>query len=112
MAAGYHDDSGGLMGSTSVKVGAARRTFKAVQLPDLRHHPEHGDGWVRFTQTVGARTGLPAPRRVAHPPFVQWQSPTVWTTLTLTLTRRGVTRTPPPSSSRWRPRLSGTCRCG
>src|SRR5579859_6507051 len=41
VAAGYHDDSGGLMGSTSVKVGAARRTFKAVQLPDLRHEPEH-----------------------------------------------------------------------
>jgi hypothetical protein len=85
VAAGYGDDSGGLMGSSSVKLGAAKRTFKAVQLPDLRRDPEHGDGWVRFTQTVGGRTGLPAPRRVAHPPFVQWQAPTVWSTLTLTL---------------------------
>ena len=85
IGAGYHDDSRGLMGATTVRVGAARRTFQAVRLPDLRRAPEHGDGWVRFTQTVGGRTGVPAPRRVAHPPFLQWQAPTVWTTLTLTL---------------------------
>src|SRR5579859_3931732 len=42
VAAGYGDDSRGLMGSTSVQVGAARRTFKAVQLTDLRRDPEHG----------------------------------------------------------------------
>src|SRR5215472_5240371 len=71
IGAGYGDDSRGLMGSTTVKVGAARRTFAAGHLPDLRRAPEHGDGWVRFAQTVGGRTGLPAPRRVAHPPFLQ-----------------------------------------
>ena len=70
-AAGYHGDSAGLMGSTTVNVGMARRTFKAIALPDLRRDPEYGDGWVRFTQTTGGRTGLPAPRRVAHPPFLQ-----------------------------------------
>ena len=36
---------------------------------------------MRFVQTVGGRTALPAPRRVNHPPFVQWKSPLVWTTL-------------------------------
>jgi hypothetical protein len=40
---------------------------------------------VKFTQTVGGRTGLPAPRRVRRAPYVQWQAPLVWTTLTLTL---------------------------
>jgi Cyclic nucleotide-binding domain len=36
-------------------------------------------------QTTGGRTGLPAPRRVKHPPFVQFRAPTVWTTLALTI---------------------------
>ena len=43
--------------------------------------PEVGDKWVRFVQTAGGRTGLPAPRRVRHPPFVQWRAPLAWTTL-------------------------------
>jgi hypothetical protein len=76
---------GGLMGSTTVRVGGLRRRFQAVALPELRRDPEYGDGWVRFTQTTGGRTGVPAPRRVSHPPFVQWQAPLVWTTLSLTL---------------------------
>jgi len=36
-------------------------------------------------QTTGGRTGLPAPRRVRRRPYVQWQAPLVWTTLSLTL---------------------------
>lgn len=100
-AAGYAGDSGGLMGSTTVKVGAARRTFQAIALPDLRREPEHGDGWVRFTQTTGGKTGVPAPRRVAHPPFVQWQAPTVWTTLTLTLHASGKAEIGVPGASRF-----------
>jgi hypothetical protein len=99
--AGYGDGSSGLMGVTTVNVGVTRRTFKAVALPDLRRDPEQGDGWVRFTQTAGGRTGLPAPRRVAHPPFVQWQSPTVWTTLTLTLHADGRAEIGVPGASRF-----------
>jgi hypothetical protein len=76
---------GGLMGSTMVRVGGRHHRFQAVALPELRRDPEHGDGWVRFSQTTGGRTGLPAPRRVSHPPFVQWQAPLVWTTMSLTL---------------------------
>jgi hypothetical protein len=75
----------GLMGSTTVRLGALSHRFQPVQLPDLRRDPEHGEGWVRFSQTVGGRTGLPAPRRVRRRPFVQWQAPLVWTTLSLTL---------------------------
>ena len=76
---------GGMMGSTTVSVAGLRHKFQAVQLPDLQRDPEMGDGWVRFVQTTGGRTGLPAPRRVRRRPFIQWQAPLVWTTLSLTL---------------------------
>ena len=76
---------GGLMGSTTIKVGPLARTFEAVGLPDIQHKPERGDGFVRFVQTAGGRTGVPAPRRVRRKPFVQWQAPLVWTTLSLTI---------------------------
>lgn len=75
----------GLMGSTTVKLGSRRFRFQAVQLPDIRRNPEHGDGWARFTQTVGGRTGVPTPRKVRRSPYVQWQAPLAWTTLSLTL---------------------------
>ena len=78
-------EGGGAMGSTTVKLGPLMRTFEAVALPDLQAEPQRGDGWVRFVQTAGGRTGLPAPRRVRRRPFIQWQAPLVWTTLTLTL---------------------------
>src|SRR6202453_432354 len=76
---------GGKMGTTTVSVAGLRHKFEAVQLPDIHRDPELGDGWVRFSQTTGGRTGLPAPRRVRRRPFVQWQAPLVWTTLCLTL---------------------------
>ncbi|HTU38295.1 MAG TPA: cyclic nucleotide-binding domain-containing protein [Acidimicrobiales bacterium] len=75
----------GLMGSTLVNLRAVKHRFQAVQLPDLQREPERGDGWVRFVQTCGGRTGVPAPRRVRRRPFIQWQAPLVWTTLSLTL---------------------------
>jgi hypothetical protein len=78
-------EGGGLMGSTSVKFGPLTRTFEAIGLPDIAKKPERGDGWVRFVQTAGGRTGVPAPRRVRRRPFVQWQAPLVWTTLSLTV---------------------------
>src|SRR5271155_2177868 len=52
-------DGGGLMGATTVKVGPVARTFEAVGLPDIAPKPVKGDGWVRYTQTAGGRTGLP-----------------------------------------------------
>jgi hypothetical protein len=87
---------GGMMGSTTVSLAGLRHKFQAVQLPDLQRQPEIGDGWVRFVQTTGGRTGVPAPRRVRRRPYVQWQAPLVWTTLSLTLhvdgrTERGLT---------------------
>ena len=81
--AGY--DGGGMIGSTTVRLGPVSHRFEAVPFPDIQGPPEHGDGWVRFTQTAGGRTGMPAPRRVTRPPFVQWQAPLAWTRLSLTL---------------------------
>jgi len=75
----------GHIGTTRVRVGGRWLYFTAFRLPDLQPEPALGDGWVRFTQTTGGRTGLPAPRRVSHKPFVQYDAPLVWTTLALTL---------------------------
>ena len=80
---------GGLMGSTTVRLAKLRATFEPVALPDLRQEPARSDTEVRFVQTTGGRTGLPAPRRVKHPPFVQFRAPTVWTTLALTIRADG-----------------------
>jgi hypothetical protein len=83
---GYDTEhSHGTMGSTTVRLGPARTTFRAVALPDIRHVPEVGNGWIRFVQTTGGRTGLPAPRLVPRRPFVQFRAPLVWTSLALTL---------------------------
>ncbi len=76
---------GGLIGSTTLRLGPASATFTAISYPDLQNEPEIGDGWARFRQTVGGRTGAPMPRSVSRPPYVQLSAPTVWTTLELTL---------------------------
>lgn len=80
---------GGLIGSSTVRLGGLHYRFQAVQLSDLQRDPEPGDGYVRFVQTVGGRTGAPMPRRVAKAPYFQWQAPLVWTTLSLTLRADG-----------------------
>jgi len=76
---------GGQIGSTTIRLGGRGMTFAAVAFPDKRPAPVTGDGWVRFTQTAGGRTGVPAPRRVNRPPFIQLAAPLAWTSLTLTL---------------------------
>ncbi len=94
-------DGGGLMGATTVKVGPLARTFEAIGLPDIQKQPVRGDGWVRFTQTAGGRTGVPAPRRVRRKPFIQWQAPLVWTTLSLTINADGTTKSALTGASRF-----------
>ena len=74
----------GSIGSTTIRLGK-RFTVAAVSLPDRQAEPEVGDGWVRFTQTAGGRTGLPMPRPVRRAPFVEFQAPIAWSTLELTL---------------------------
>jgi hypothetical protein len=73
------------MGSTTVRLGIKDATFTAGVMPEIRREPEVGESSARFVQTVGGRTGLPAPRHVNRPPFVQFRAPLVWTTLGLTI---------------------------
>ena len=76
-------DGGGIMGVTTLKLAGLSHTFQAVTLPDIQRPPEmggaQGEGWMRFVQTTGGRTAIPAPRPVRRRPFVQWQAPLVWT---------------------------------
>ncbi|MGH9245154.1 MAG: cyclic nucleotide-binding domain-containing protein [Acidimicrobiales bacterium] len=85
----YGQEGGGRIGSTTMRLGGATATFQAVAFSDIRPEPEVGDGWVRFSQTAGGRTGIPAPRRVRTRPFVQYHAPTAWATLSLTLRADG-----------------------
>jgi hypothetical protein len=86
---GYGYSGGGVIGSTTVRLGGLRKDFQAVLFDTIQHEPEVTASGVRFVQTVGGRTGLPAPRRVKRKPFVQFQAPTVWTTLALTVNADG-----------------------
>lgn len=81
----HGQEGGGRIGVTMARLGPKTLTFTAVAFPDLRPEPVLGDGWVRFAQTAGGRTGAPMPRRVRRRPFVQIAAPTAWTTLALAL---------------------------
>jgi len=80
---------GGLMGATTVGLGPGSITVPALSLADIRSEPEVSSGAVRFVQTTGGRTGVPMPRAVKRPPFVQFVAPKVWTTVELTILADG-----------------------
>ncbi len=88
---GYEQSGGGHIGATTLRVAHRALTFAAVALPDRCSARRIGDTAVRFEQTAGGRTGVPAPRRVSHPPYVQMSAPLAWTTLALTLHADGST---------------------
>jgi hypothetical protein len=75
----------GRIGVTTLRLGGIGMAFAAVPLPDRRKVEPVNATAVRFEQTCGGRTGVPAPRRVDRPPFVQFAAPPAWTTLALTL---------------------------
>jgi len=79
----------GHIGVTRMKLGPRELSVAAVALPTIQGEPEVGDGWIRFTQTAGGRTGMPAPRRVRGKPFFQINSAIAWTTLALTIKADG-----------------------
>jgi len=80
---GHGYAGGGLIGSTTLRIGRAATTFTAFSYPDLQAEPEVSADSVKFRQTVGGRTGAPMPRSVSRSPYVQFNAPTVWTTLEL-----------------------------
>jgi len=82
LGSGY--SGGGLLGSTTIGLGSGI-TIAAVGLPDKQAEPTVEPGSVRFLQTAGGRTGVPAPRTVRRPPFVQYHAPIAWSTLALTI---------------------------
>lgn len=88
---GRAETSGLEMGSTTVRLARLGATFRGFSLPVLASEPEGDAASVTIVQTVGGRTGVPLPRPVPHPPFVQWQAPIVWTTMALTLHANGHT---------------------
>ncbi|MDQ6874858.1 MAG: cyclic nucleotide-binding domain-containing protein [Actinomycetota bacterium] len=75
----------GYIGATTLRLAGKAMTFTAVPLPNRTSLERISEGAVRFEQTAGGRTGLPAPRRVSHPPYVQMNAPLAWTTLSMTI---------------------------
>ncbi|HAC45248.1 MAG TPA: hypothetical protein DCF65_04180 [Chloroflexi bacterium] len=82
---GYGQSGSGRIGVTRLKLGPKSVTVKAKAMPDIRPEPEVTDTYVRFKQTCGGRTGVPAPRPVSRKPFLQIDSAVAWTTLSLTI---------------------------
>lgn len=81
-----HGYSGkGHIGSTTIGFGPGKMTMAGVSLPDRQQDAEVTAESVRFVQTAGGRTGVPAPRRVKYPPFIQVAAPLAWTTLELVI---------------------------
>ena len=87
---GFGQEGGGRIGVTRLKLGPTSVTVKAKSLPDIRPEPDVTDAYVRFYQTCGGRTGVPAPRPVSRKPFFQVDSAVAWTTLALTIYADGL----------------------
>jgi Cyclic nucleotide-binding domain len=88
----YGQRGRGLMGE-GPELEAQQVFFPAVEFPVIQPEPEVGDGWVRFTQTVGGRIGLPAPTRVVGRPYFHLGAVSAWTTLELVMRADGTAET-------------------
>jgi hypothetical protein len=86
---GFGQEGGGLVGSTTFRMGPKDVVFAGVPFEILRPEPEVLGDRVRFVQTVGGRAGFPAPRVVKGKPFCRIHSATAWTTLALTIRADG-----------------------
>ena len=86
---GYGQSGGSRIGVTRLKLGPKTVAVKAKSMPDIRPDPTVTDEYVRFVQTCGGRTGVPAPRPVSRKPFFQIESAVAWTTLALTIYKDG-----------------------
>ena len=75
----------GVAGFPRFELGPLQIAFPCVELPVLRPRPEVGEGWVRFVQTAGGKTGVPAPIPLEGRPYFHVGSVVAWTTLELVL---------------------------
>lgn len=89
----YGQGGRSLHAEPSFEIEDRQISFVAVAFPVIQPEPEVGDGWVRFTQTVGGRIGLPAPRPVVGRPYFHVGAVSAWTTLELVLRADGTTDT-------------------
>ena len=84
-----HGQAGdGFVGPT-LELADRQVSFAAVELPVIQPDPIVTDAWARFTQTVGGRIGLPAPRPLAGKPYFHVGAITAWTTVELVLRADG-----------------------
>jgi hypothetical protein len=88
-----YDQSGRSLAGEGPELETAQVAFAAVEFPVIQPEPEVGAGWVRFTQTVGGRIGLPAPRRVVGRPYFHLGAVSAWTTLELLIRADGTAET-------------------
>jgi Cyclic nucleotide-binding domain len=79
----------GLLAGVGLELGPEQVAFPAVEFPVIRPEPEVAEGRARFTQTVGGRIGLPAPRPVQGEGYFHFGSALAWTTLELVLSADG-----------------------
>ena len=63
----------GHIGSTTLRLGGHSLRFVAYAVARPAAATQRGTDAVRFEQTAGGRTGVPAPRRVSHAPYVQFR---------------------------------------
>jgi hypothetical protein len=85
----YGLDGRSLAGGGGVDLGSEQIAFPAVELPVIRPEPQVEADGVRFSQTVGGRIGLPAPRLLAGKSYFHLGSATAWTTVELLLRKDG-----------------------
>jgi Cyclic nucleotide-binding domain len=86
---GHGRDGRGVVSGVGLELGPDQVAFPAVEFPVIRPEPEVADGSARFTQTVGGRIGIPAPRPVEGQPYFHFGSALAWTTLELVLRADG-----------------------
>jgi Cyclic nucleotide-binding domain len=88
----YGQNGRSLLGA-GPELEARQVSFAAVEFPVIQPEPEVCDGRVRFTQTVGGRIGLPAPRRVVGRPYFHVGAVSAWSTIELLLRADGTSET-------------------
>ncbi|MBD0330703.1 MAG: cyclic nucleotide-binding domain-containing protein [Thermoleophilia bacterium] len=89
---GFGYDGGGVVAEPDVEADSYQVSFAGVDFPVIRAEPTVGDGWVRFTQTVGGRIGLPLPRPIRGKPYPHLEPAAAWTTLALKVFADGSSR--------------------